>query len=205
MILLPPHLMVQQDGWTKILGILVRTIVEATVTYSHFELGPTSNHALFRSLSDIFGNIVHTLSPSKQQPPVVNSAQDSQKFSHLIPSSISVRRSELSRGMTNTVGVHHLPCDKDIMLLIDQFSITIGVVMPFIDTSNLLSEYSRIQESNRRLPKSMQALINIICAFGSSTFLNKDTEAYYCRAVALLDEQTLRGSSLELSQEIHPI
>lgn len=90
--------------------------------------------------------------------------------------------------------------DQDIAFLIYQFSTTVGVVLPFVNTTQLLNDYHRAEEHNLLLPRPTRALLNIICAYASTTLRDPDPGAYYQKALALMDEKTLRGSSLELSQ-----
>ena len=97
-----------------------------------------------------------------------------------------------------SVDPHALPSDEHLVLLINRFFETVGMVTPYISKSVLLYEYHR--DNVRGLSRPMRALLNIICAFASSTLSSGDPEIHYHRALALLDEKTLRRSSLELSQ-----
>lgn len=48
----------------------------------------------------------------------------------------------------------------------------------------------------------MRALLNLICAHASSPQQNGDPESFYRRALALLDDRTLRGSNVEVIEAL---
>ncbi|OBT59093.1 hypothetical protein VE04_00706 [Pseudogymnoascus sp. 24MN13] len=164
--------------------------------------GPTSNHALFRTLSGIFAHVVHIFSPSNQQHCTPSSARDYHRFTRRPPLLLPKQRLEIPKDTPDVVDICVLPDGQDVIPLISQFSTTVGIVLPFVNTSTILSEYKRRRENNQQLPRPMEALVNIICAYTSSTLQNSNAKVYYRRALALLDEQTLRGSCLELIQAL---
>ena len=166
-------------------------------------IGPTSNHALFRSLSDSFAHITR-LHLSSQQHPMEDTTRIHSGFTRSPPPVLrNAHEQNVTRKVLEPVDQYALPGDEHLTLLINQYFDTAGMAMPYISKSVLLCEYHRApQENLRGLSRPMRALLNIICAFASSTISNGDTEIYYHRALGLLDERTLRGSSLELSQFI---
>jgi hypothetical protein len=132
---------------------------------------------------------------------VENSSRSFHKIAHVPPSSSSARHEEASRVTPHAVDIYTLPNRQNVTLLINQFSSTVGIVLPIANLSNLLYEYDRgARENNKQLPRSVRALLNIVCAYACYTIGGAETEEYYYRAVALLDEQTLRGSSLALGE-----
>jgi hypothetical protein len=184
------------------IGNFGESIVEpvATSAIAYSDIGPTSNHALFRTLSGIFAHVVHIFSPSNQQHCTPSSARDYHRFTRRPPLLLPEKRLEIPKDTPDVVDICVLPDGQDVIPLISQFSTTVGIVLPFVNTSTILSEYKRRRENNQQLPRPMEALVNIICAYTSSTLQNSNAKVYYRRALALLDEQTLRGSCLELSQ-----
>ncbi|TVY17262.1 Lactose regulatory protein LAC9 [Lachnellula arida] len=157
--------------------------------------GPTSNHALFRGLSDSFAHLVNVISPSKPQRSLVSSFRGP-GFAGPAPASPTERELPILEDLPT------LSKDQDIAFLIYQFSTTVGLVLPFVNTTQLLNDYHRAQEHNLPLPRPTRALLNIICAYASTTLRDPDSGAYYQKALALMDEKTLRGSSLELIQAL---
>ena len=90
---------------------------------------------------------------------------------------------------------------QDLILSVNQFFSTVGMVLPYFNMSAILLECNRArEEKNKCISRPMRALLNMICAYASTTWPGRNPEVYYRQALALLDEQTLRGSSLELSQ-----
>ena len=117
-------------------------------------------------------------------------------------SSVSARRNgqRVVKRM-ESVDPRALPSGEHLVLLIGRFFDTVGMLMPYVSKPVLLCEYHRAQQGNvRGLYRPMRALLNIISAFASSILSNGDPEIYYHRALALLNEKTLWGPSLELSQ-----
>lgn len=188
----------------EILGILVRSTFDETELRSCClpgNIGPTSNHALFRSLSDAFAHITRLHYPSRQYP-MGDSAHIDHGFTwSRSPVLTSYYGERVAKKESEPVSLYALPSDEHLVLLINHFFDTVGMVMPYVSKSDILSEYHRSRQENPRgVSRPMQALLNIICAFASSTLCSGSPEIYYHRALGLLDEKTLRGSSKELSQ-----
>ncbi|KAH7030054.1 fungal-specific transcription factor domain-containing protein [Macrophomina phaseolina] len=70
------------------------------------------------------------------------------------------------------------------------------MVLPYISRVSLLDQVGQ------RHTRSMRALLNIVCSHASSDMQTEDSETYYRRALALLDERTLRGSNVEMIQAL---
>lgn len=88
------------------------------------------------------------------------------------------------------VGVPPEPDPQELVCLVRQYQESIGPLFPFINTSNILEESDHC--------RARQALMNIVCAHAASTTPDTDPTIFYRRALALLDETTLRGSSIDL-------
>lgn len=87
-----------------------------------------------------------------------------------------------------------LPNHETLSTLINHFFATIGTVLPYISKPRLFAEIRR----NHQLSTPFRALLNIVCAHASSSLRNSTAETFYRLSLALLDDCTLRGASLEL-------
>ncbi|KAF2107469.1 fungal-specific transcription factor domain-containing protein [Lophiotrema nucula] len=165
--------------------------------------GPSSNHALFRTLSSAFANQIPLMLHTEGSVTESAQALSNNSLMHLAESPTTVRRPD-NRWMQ--VDRYALPHESEMMRLTNRFFTTIGIVVPYIDRSALLPWLQASSHSRRpRLwstSRPARALINIICAHAALTLQSPDAEAFYRRTLALLDELTLRGSSIELVQAL---
>lgn len=129
-----------------------------------------------------------SLTPSQQLP------TGSLRLQHVSP---DPRRntSQETRLQRSHADDHALPSENDRSVLVDRFFTTVGVVLPFVDKTALM------MADNKPIPRAILSLLNIVYAHASSTIDKWSSELFYRRALALLDERTLRGSSLELGEE----
>ncbi|KAF2240182.1 hypothetical protein BU26DRAFT_386877, partial [Trematosphaeria pertusa] len=96
-----------------------------------------------------------------------------------------------------------LPSDQDLLGLVNQFFATVGIVLPYVDKSFLLHDGTQLgQRAIWQSSKPGRALLNIICAHAAFTLRSTNAEVFYRRTLLILDELTLRGSSLELVQAL---
>ncbi|OJD29037.1 transcriptional regulatory protein [Diplodia corticola] len=147
--------------------------------------GPTSNHALFRSLSNIFAQ---TTSLRNHTATLSRSTDGGNNFN---PSDHGQIRSERRNAHPPS-----LPGHRELMGLINHFSHKVSGVFPFITISSV------IEGIDQNGPRKSRALLNIVCAHASTSMQCENAELFYRRALALLDERNLRGSSLELIQTL---
>ncbi|CZR63519.1 uncharacterized protein PAC_13416 [Phialocephala subalpina] len=161
--------------------------------------GPTSNHALFRSLSSTFAHISRHSFPL-QQHPTINPTRPYRDRTRPI-STGSMQSQKILNIKPDVADLHAIPNGQDLALLMNQFFGTVGLTLPIIDRSAVLPEHNRSRELNGdQLSKPKLALIHVLCAYALSTLRNETAIAFYHRALLLLDDRTLRGSSLELVQ-----
>lgn len=155
--------------------------------------GPTSNHALFRTLSGVFAE----LAAIRSIPPNLSTITGSFRLDRTSP---DVRHSNSQERLEHTVlEPLVLPNENDRTILVDRYFATIGVVLPFVDRLALL-----VRE-DRPISRAMRALLNIVYAHAASTMEDWSSDLFYRRALALLDERTLRGSTLELGKELSSV
>lgn len=161
--------------------------------------GPTSNHALFRSLTNAIANCGHRGTLSYQQ--------ESERQHLPVP--------EGSRGRTvlprHPSGMDHPGTHgKDDVYAspltsihrIKKFFDTVGQVLPYVNESALLREsdvVSSPRETNRRPSRSIEALLCIVFAHSLATTDPDAAEPFYHRALGLVlaGEQTVCISNLE--------
>jgi len=88
------------------------------------------------------------------------------------------------------VDAYALPCEQD--------------AFAFISKSKLLSEYQKARANKfKSLSRVSRALFNIVFAHGSQSLDASSTETFYLRALAVLDERTLGGTSEEFGTTSH--
>lgn len=161
-------------------------------SYVNTSAGPTSNHFLFRSLSTAFSH-GSWLRGSTQ---TFGSIRDIQNRSY--HPGIPDGNPGEQRGSTalQVQDIYDLPDGSRLTALINEFCDTVGIVLPYISRASLLDQVEK-QHS-----RSMRALLNLICAHASSPQQNDDSESFYRRALALLDDRTLRGSNVEVIEAL---
>lgn len=154
--------------------------------------GPTSNHAVFRSLSGVFARMTSLRNCTSRFDHSVYGSDGDHETNNLASEDQTTQR----QNEGDKVDPFSLPNNKDLMDLINRFSENIGMVFPFIVTSSL------IEGGNQKSSRIKRALLNIVCAYAASSLHMQDSEVFYRRALNLLDECTLRGSSIELIQTL---
>lgn len=158
--------------------------------------GPTSNHALFRFLSGIFAQQAQQM--SLPQLSGSGGAQQNLRVERQPPSPESMR-DELQREQRERPdkgGLYDLPNQASLNTLLNQFFATIGAVLPIVNRPTLPSANAK------PLSRSARALLNVSCAHATATTMSGQAEIFYRRALELLDERTMRGSTLELVQSL---
>lgn len=162
-------------------------------------IGPSSNHAFFRALSGIFAHTARICSPVEQHS-MRRWARNHYTRAHTRPS--TPPELNISIGLDNerdVIDISILPREHDAIMLINHFFATVGLVLPFLNKSTLILEYNQARrQSFRNARRDFLALLNIIWAHASSSLRPPDAETFYRRALALLNERTLRGTSLKL-------
>jgi len=96
-----------------------------------------------------------------------------------------------------TAEAYALPQEKELRSLINQFFGSVGTVLPYVNKSAVLAEYTLAQRE-KRLSRTFRALLNIIFAFASSSLQGWNHEVFYQRSLALLDDRVLCGANIEL-------
>jgi hypothetical protein len=98
-----------------------------------------------------------------------------------------------------SVDILALPNEQHAIQLINHFFATISLVLPYLDKATLITEYNQARRQDfRHARRDFLALVNVVWAYASGTLRDPDAETFYRRALALLDEPTLRGTSLKL-------
>ena len=157
-------------------------------------IGPSSNHAFFRAMSDVFARV---LSLATRR---VNATRMSEtQVAEGIPQQKSSQLSGLSHRVTGTQAFT-LPPELEALCLIDRYFISVGSMLPFVSKPVLLSDHRRLRHGGTG-PHfgAKRALLNIIFALASATLADRDSGTFYHRSLACLDERRIRGASVELS------
>lgn len=164
--------------------------------------GPSSNHAFFRALSSIFAHTTRICSPIEQHSmrrwarSHYTRAQTRHSTPVEIPASIGLENER------NVVEICMLPREQDAIMLINHFFATVGLVLPILNKSIVVSEYNQARrQSFHSARRDFLALLNIVWAHASSALHSSEAETFYRRALALLDERTLRGTSTKLGMQ----
>ena len=159
---------------------------------------------MFRKLSGIFAQTAQSSIPVQN-----TSAHRWVKSHHRGAQSRSTtphgepKPNKSDRNLSST-DAYALPCEQDALDLFNHFFSTIGLVLPFIIKSKLLSEYHKARENKFiSLPRVSRALFNVIFAHSSQSLGASSAETFYLCALALLDERTLLGTSQELGTASH--
>jgi Fungal specific transcription factor domain len=162
--------------------------------------GPSSNHALFRSLSNAFAQFISTTLPLRARLPPA--------------STITLRRSPSRAATRSKAGIFGqerphastllaLPSDREASTMVDQFFSTVATVLPIVSKADVVSECNRLRRPDSpALKPSSRALLNIIFAHVSKSSKDSEAEIFYRRALASLDQGTLRGATIELLQAL---
>jgi len=157
-------------------------------------IGPSSNHAFFRAISDAFARIL-SLAPRR-----VNASRMSEaRVSEGIPQQNYPQLSGLSHRITGIQALA-LPPEPEALCLIDSYFVSVGSMLPFVSKPTLLSDYRRLRHDDTG-PHfgAKRALVNVIFALGSATLVDGDSGTFYHRSLACFDERRIRGASIELS------
>ncbi|RFU33160.1 hypothetical protein B7463_g3168, partial [Scytalidium lignicola] len=166
--------------------------------------GPSSNHFLFGSLSNHFAASVRLQTRHNNQvvlPPILN--RDVTSSQQPPPQEVNRNQYRLNFDPKPKVAdIWELPDNDAGISLINRFFITVGSVIPCVDQSGLLAKFSERSQGNEHRSRPLWALLNIIFAHASIGLVDRDPSPFYLRTLDLLDEQTLRGSSLELVQAL---
>lgn len=158
--------------------------------------GPSSNHFLFRALSSHFAASLQNQDyrPSVPVPGALPATSTEYEPTH---------DNRPNQGPNPESGIKisniwYLPNKTIGDNLIEQYFATIGVIVPFIDRSDLLSKFASASKRSASRSRPLWSLLNIIFAHASICLATSDPFRYYHRTLHLLDQQTLRGSSIEL-------
>lgn len=149
-------------------------------------IGSSSNHALFRNVSQGFSQLARRsrlTAPNRPRDSVEGFTPKQADSDHCRPSSARP--------------AHSLPPQDELMSLLVRFFATVGAVIPCFDEVALL-EYWREPRKNgtRVIPRSTYALVNIMMAHASATLPNGDPILFYRRASDLLDMPTVQGTGV---------
>jgi hypothetical protein len=162
---------------------------EPEIGIGHF--GPSSNHGYFRILSSIFAQL-----------PGDGSAAD--------PKSLHRWSQErVSTGIGSTVqdvpitssNLSDVPSDETAKLYFQHFFTAMSLTMPCVSKSCVMRRYAQAKEDNfRQVSVVRRALFNIIWACGANSCLHAVSEAFYRRAIGLLNSVNIRQSGEEMGE-----
>lgn len=164
--------------------------------------GPTSNHFMFRSLSEVFVKISSLFGVEGVSSHGLLSSLTSQQMSNGAPTHVDLTKpSEQELGVHANDTSYSLPRYQDAILWINHYFATTGVVLPYVEKATIVSQYLKASsESPPRFRRGFFALISIIWALSLSSLGDNNAETYYQRALAVLTPRCLRGSSIEIGR-----
>ncbi|KAK5307897.1 hypothetical protein LTR99_000869 [Exophiala xenobiotica] len=169
--------------------------------------GPSSNHVLFRSLSDVFIEASRLFGAEEthvqQGPP--SSLPEQQMSDDAPPTHADMKTPSGQEHIAqNTDRWYVLPRYQDAILLINHYFATVGFVLPYVDKATLVSQYLKTSSSQTpsKFRRGFLALISIICALSLNSLGDDHAEIYYQRAMAVLSPRCLIESSLEIVQAL---
>jgi len=156
-------------------------------------IGPSSNHAFFRAISDTFARIL---------------GRATRKVSALRINETRVLDKTPQEKTSQTPGRSHrstsssfstLPPESEVLRLLDCYFASVGSMLPFVSKPALLGDYRRLRyEDTGPQSRVKRALLNVAFALASATLADGSSETFYHRSLACLDERRLRGASVEL-------
>lgn len=162
--------------------------------------GPSSNHFMFRSLSEVFVEASQLFGAKETQVQDPESSSPERRISEDAPTHTDLRKPVEQEHVPQGTGLFHtLPQYQDAILLINHYFATVGFVLPYVEKPTLVSQYLKTNnESPPKVRRSFFALVSIICALSLSSLGDDRAEVHYQRALSVLTPHCLRGSSLEL-------
>lgn len=164
--------------------------VESDVGY----FGPSSNHAFFRALSDLFARIL-TLAPSPWPTRRVNTSAsaNSEPLAGVASAAAGETGGRRARGS--------LP-HEEAAQLVEYYFMSIGQMTPFLSKTTVLSDLRREHLWVRRQIGVKRALLAMIYALATSSLNQSRSAEFYKDAIDYLGSGRLRGASLDLIQAL---
>ncbi|KAK5079948.1 hypothetical protein LTR70_009104 [Exophiala xenobiotica] len=164
--------------------------VESDVGY----FGPSSNHAYFRALSDLFARIL-TLAPSTWPMRRTDPSKSASSEPLVGVASAAAGETESRRAPAS------LP-HAEATQLVEYYFMSVGQMTPFLSKSSILSDLKREHLWNRTQTGVKRALLAIVYALATSSLHQSRSAEFYKDAVGYLGNGRLRGASLDLIQAL---
>ena len=127
------------------------------------------------------------------------------------PSSAATRRGK-DEGSDSHVDLHALPHDSEVMDLIRRYFNDTGYLFPFIYEEAFLRTYMEFRgQAQPKVRRTWLGLLNMVLAIATNTKVDSDLDAarrseesyiYYQRALGLCQKQIMRGTSLEVGEQL---
>jgi len=164
--------------------------VESDVGY----FGPSSNHAFFRALSDLFARTL-TLSSTQWSmhktgvlsPPSIESLGDV-----TITAACEIESTRGPGPLPHTEAAH----------LVEYYFMGIGQMTPFLSKTTILSDLRKEHQWDKRQVGVKRALLAMIYALATSSSDPRGSAEFYKEAIGYLSSGRLRGASLDLIQAL---
>ena len=153
-------------------------------------VGPSSNHAMFRHLSNVLGGTTRLYGPMTEVIKNVGPCYHcEQRHSEASQTGTSNRRE--ARDPQALYEVSSLPPKEEALVLSDRYLSTTNFVLPYINEAALLEVYyNAIQQSPPKFRRAFLALCNIAWALTAASLGSSQRQTSYKKAVALLDSRT---------------
>lgn len=148
--------------------------------------GSSSNHALFRNVSQGFSQLAR-----RSRLSALSQARDNVEHSEL-GQAVFERPRPVSSPHTLL-----LPSEDELIKLLKRFFISVGAVVPCIDEGAFLQYWQDLSKDKTRvIPRTVYTLVNIMMAHASATLPDGNPMLFYRRSSDLLDMQILQSTDI---------
>ncbi|KAG4444378.1 hypothetical protein IFR05_000143 [Cadophora sp. M221] len=196
---------VDEDALVDVLATATfNEIVEPGMGY----FGPSSNHSIFRSIFVVLVEISRISEAGGLRDATSGLGEDVGEDVERQNDSVPVHADQRQlRPRENTMPeLDHrylLPKYQQLILLVNHYFATVGVAIPFIDKSTIISQYHfGARQTPPRFCRGFLGLISILCALALRTLDDDDAEAYYHQSLTALDLGRSRGWSVETGSSL---
>ncbi|KAF9894707.1 hypothetical protein FE257_006597 [Aspergillus nanangensis] len=189
----------------RIIDVETETSVDELATHALTEtsegdigyFGPSSNYSIFRLLSKLF------MESALRRCQITTTSTEDYNISHEQGMLKRVPDNSPRDSNRSTESTHALPTGEEGLYLIQRFSTTIGVILPYVNPEQLSDAYQKASRGNSpRFRRTLLILLNMVWAHASASLQRPEAETFYQRAMELSDNQTIERPSFELAQAL---
>ena len=128
------------------------------------------------------------------------------------PPSPKTPRQSQAKVSDNQVNLYALPHDSQVMDLIRRYFNDTGYLFPFVHEETFFRTYLEFRgQAQPQVRRTWLGLLNMVLAMATNTKVDGDLDAvrrseesyiYYQRALGLCQKQIMRGTSLEVGEQL---